>query len=78
VHVKALVVVGVAHVSNVQKPYVSHIEDLIVRVGEELFEVGCWLNEVTKPDHSWQIMSSTLKESTSELDLLVLVSESSL
>ena len=52
-HVKALMMVRVTHVSDVEKPDVSYIKDLATFLSEECFKVLSWLYQITKPEHSW-------------------------
>jgi len=67
-HSEALVMVGVTHVSVVNEPHISNIEDLAIFLLEELLEVFRWLNEVTEPNHGWEIGLLSLQESTSKLN----------
>ena len=69
-HIEALVMVGVAHVSVVKEPHISHVEDLVSWLIKEGGEVLNWLDQITEPDHSWEIASSSLKQCTSELNSL--------
>lgn len=67
-HIKARVMVRVAHVSVVEEPNVSHVEHLVAFFFKKWLEVFRWFDQVAEPDHRWQIMLSTLEESSSKLD----------
>ena len=69
-HFKAIMVIRVAHISVVEKPNVSHVQDLIIWSCEEFFEVLCGFDQITKPDQSWEITSVALKEFTSQSNLI--------
>lgn len=77
-HSKTFVVIRVSHVSIVEQPNVSGVQDLVVWVGEEWSEVFNWLDKVTEPDHSREIWLSSLEESSSEFDMFRLGLHSSL
>ena len=66
-HVEAGVVVGVTHVSVVKEPDIPDVEDLIAFHGEEFLEVLRWFDQVTEPDHGWQIGPLALQEGASQL-----------
>ena len=61
-------VVRVAHVSVVKKPDVPVLKDLMLGVAEEVLKVFNGFDEITKPNHSGQVASPSLKESSSQLD----------
>ena len=71
-------VIRVSKVSVVEEPDVADIEDLVVGASEEFSEVLTWLEEVSKPDHGWQVTVSSLEELASELHLVSLLLESCL
>ena len=77
-HIKALMMIRVTHVSDIKKPDVSHIKHFISFLSEECFKVFSWFYQITKPKHSWKIISSTLKESTFEIDFACVSSSLSL
>ena len=68
-HGEVIVMIRVSHVSVVQKPDVSDIKDLVALLVEELLEVLNWLNKVTEPNHSGEIMFFTLEELASQFNL---------
>ena len=63
-------VIRETHVSVVEEPHISHIKDLISLHLEELLEVLNWLDQVTEPNHGWEIGLLSLEEGTSKLDRL--------
>jgi hypothetical protein len=67
-HIKALVVVRISHVSVIEHPNISHIEDFAIFLSKEFLEVFSWLNEITEPKHGWEIVSLSLQELTSKLN----------
>ena len=69
-HLVAVMVVGLSLVTVVQEPDVPDLANLVAWSAEEWSEVGSWLNQLWKPDHSWQVWSASWDESTSEFDIL--------
>ena len=70
--------IRVTEVSVVDKPHVSHVEDLVVRAEEERLEILGWLQKIRKPNECREISLSALEEFTSELDLISLLLEGGL
>lgn len=66
-HGKALVVIGITHVSVVEKPHISNVQNLALLHFKELLEVFRWLDKVTEPNHGWEIWFFALQKGTSEL-----------
>jgi hypothetical protein len=64
------VVVGVAKVAVIEEPDVADIEDLVIGASEELCEVLAGLEKIRQPNHGWQVTLSSLKEVSSQLDLI--------
>lgn len=62
--------VGVTKVTVVEEPHIANIKNLIVWAIEEALEVLNWLQEIGEPDQSGKISTSSLNESTSQLDLI--------
>ena len=62
--------VRVTEVTVVEEPHVADVENFVVRTIEETIEILCWLQEVREPNQSWEICPSSLKESSSELNLV--------
>lgn len=67
-HLKAFMMVRVTHVSVVDEPYVSNIEDLFALTFKEFLKVGCGFNKIGEPEHCWEVRVLALEESSSELD----------
>ena len=65
--------IRVSEVSVVEEPHVTNISDLVVLPLEELLEVLCWFQEISKPDQGWQIIASSLEELASQLYLVVVL-----
>ena len=65
--------VGVAEVSVVEEPHVSHIEHLVVRASEELGEVLAGLEKISEPDHCREVTVSSLQELPSQFHLISLL-----
>lgn len=68
-HFKALVVVRVIHVSNIKKPDISDIQNLIVMFIKELLKILSWLEQLTKPNHGWQVGLPTFQVGASKLNI---------
>lgn len=66
-------VIRVAEVSVVEKPYVSDIENLVVWAVKELREVLARLKEIREPNHGREISLSSMKELASKLNLLCIL-----
>lgn len=67
-HLKAFVMVRVAHVSVVHEPYVSDIKNLFALAFKELLKVGRGFNKIREPKHCWEVRVLALEESSSEVD----------
>lgn len=65
--------IGVAHVSVVDHPDVSVVEDLVVGPQEELSEVLTGLQQVRQPNEGGQVTCSALQEFTSQLHFVSLL-----
>jgi len=39
-------VIRISEVSVVEQPHVSHVENFVIRAGEELVEVLAWLKQI--------------------------------
>ena len=70
IHVEARVMVRESHVSDVQEPDVTHVQNLVVSSLEEFLKVFRRLEQLTEPNHGWQVILSSLEESASELDIM--------
>lgn len=60
--------VGVSHVSDVKKPDISVVQNLVVWLVEEVLKVTCWFDQVTEPKHGWEIVLSSFEVGTTKLN----------
>lgn len=70
--------IGVSHVSIVEKENVSDIEHLVIGALEELGKVLCRFKNIGKPDQCREILLTTLNEMSSKLHLVSVLLISSL
>lgn len=70
--------VRVTHVPYIQEPNIPHVQYFVIFSTEECFKVLRWLDQITEPNKSWQVMSSTLEEGAPELHSLGRISKLSL
>ena len=68
---EGIVMVWVTKISVVEEPDIADVEDLVVWAIKELGKILGWLKEISQPDHGWKITVSSLKELTSQLNLVV-------
>ena len=68
-HIIGGVVIRTALISVVKEPNIAELLDLVIGVREELLEVFCRLNQLGQPNHSGQVLASSGKESTLELNI---------
>ena len=62
--------IRVTEVTVVEEPHIAYIEYFVVRAIEETIEILCRLQEVREPNQSWEIRTSPLQESSSQLNLV--------
>ena len=60
--------VRVTHVSVVDEPYVSNIENLFALTFKERLKVARGFNKIGEPEHGWEVRLLALEESSSEVD----------
>ena len=61
--------IGVVHISNVEQPNISDIQNLVVSFGKELLKILGRLQQLTKPNHGGQICLPTLQVGASQLHI---------
>jgi hypothetical protein len=62
--------VGITEVAVIEEPDVANVKNFVIRASEELCEILAGLEEIRQPDHGWQVTLSSLKEVSSQLDLI--------
>jgi hypothetical protein len=72
VETEGFMMVRVSEVSVIEQPHISVVQDFIVGLGEEVFEVGSRLAQVSQPDQGGKVLCSSFDELTSQLNLVVI------